>query len=312
MSPELRAAVDLELSAGAGGSRKAGARSLSDTYRAGGHSAGIDLAAYVTVRLPATYAAVDRVLTEMVALRPDLAPVSLVDAGSGPGTAAWTAVNHWPGLSRITFVDNDRTFLDLALRLAGNGNQALARAEGRVASLERLPEGLAGDLVISAYALAELPEARAAAAARHLWSRADAAVVLVEPGTPAGFARIRAARHALLAEGAVPVGPCPHTGACPMTGGDWCHFSVRLARSRAHMHAKAAAVPFEDEKFCWIAMARSGAPSGGARVLAPVRHGKAGIDMTLCTTDGMALRHVARRDAAAYRAVRKSDWGDLI
>ena len=65
MSPELRAAVDLELSAGAGGSRKAGARSLSDTYRAGGHSAGIDLAAYVTVRLPATYAAVDRVLTEM-------------------------------------------------------------------------------------------------------------------------------------------------------------------------------------------------------------------------------------------------------
>ena len=56
--------------------------------------------------------------------------------------------------------------------------------------------------VVASYVMAELPEERAATLARELWSVTADTLVLVEPGTPAGFARIRVARAALLGEGA--------------------------------------------------------------------------------------------------------------
>ena len=37
---------------------------------------------------------------------------------------------------------------------------------------------------------------------------------------------------------------------------------------------------------------------------------KAGIGLKLCTAEGLAERHVARRDGPAYKACRKLGWGD--
>ena len=73
------------------GNRRQASTALSATYRAGGSSARVDLGSYLVARLPATFAAVDRVLAELARRRPDMAPASLLDAGSGPGTAAWAA-----------------------------------------------------------------------------------------------------------------------------------------------------------------------------------------------------------------------------
>ena len=38
---------------------------------------------------------------------------------------------------------------------------------------------------------------------------------------------------------------------------DWCHFTQRLPRSRAHKQIKEADVPFEDEKFSYVALTRA-------------------------------------------------------
>lgn len=294
------------------GSRRAGSAALSATYRAGGTSAGIDLGAYLVARLPATFAAVDRVLSGLAQLRPDLEPASLLDAGSGPGTAAWAATGLWPGLENVTFLDNSPDFLALAAELGRGGPPPLAAATALRGSIEALPEGVSADLVIAAYALAELPLDRAAAVAASLWSASRQSLVLVEPGTPQGFARIRAARQRLIDGGAVPLAPCTHALACPMTGSDWCHFSVRLPRSRAHMHAKGASVPFEDERFAYLVLARDGAPPAGARIVGPPEHAKPGISLRLCTEQGrLAERFVARRAAAAYKVAKKLEWGDL-
>lgn len=307
----LQAAVAGWLGASPGSQRK-GSAALSTTYRAGGSSAGIDLGSYLVARLPATFAAVDRVLSELARLRPDLGPVSLLDAGSGPGTASWAAAGHWPGLRSVTFLDNSAAFLALAVELAGQGPPPLDHAQALAGRFENLPEGVSADLVVAAYALAELPLEGVAVAAEGLWRASRKALVLVEPGTPQGFARLSAARQRLIVEGAVPVAPCTHALACPMAGNDWCHFSVRLARSRAHMHAKAASVPFEDERFAYLVLARDGAPAGGARIIAPPQHAKPGITLALCTQGRLESRHIARRDGAAYKRAKKLDWGDRV
>ena len=311
MSPELTAAVALELASHCGGQRNAAA-ALSAHYRAGGRSdSSIDLAAYLTVRLPATYAAAARVLAEVRLARPGFAPASLLDAGCGPGTASWAAAAAWPQLAGITMLDANARFLALAGRLAINGAPAMAAARLVRGDILSLGNDNRASLVVASYALAEISTGMLDVAADRLWQAAEDILVLVEPGTPAGFGRLRRVRDRLLRAGAVPVAPCPHALACPMTGADWCHFSVRLARSRAHMHAKQAQVPFEDEPFAYLALARQGTPTGAARILAPPRTAKPGITFKLCTEKGLEQRHVARRDAPLYKKARKRQWGDV-
>jgi ribosomal protein RSM22 (predicted rRNA methylase) len=170
------------------------------------------------------------------------------------------------------------------------------------------------DLVVASYALAEIGPARQGEVVDRLWGQTLGMLILVEPGTPAGFERILAARARLIGQGATALAPCPHDGACPIAAPDWCHFVQRLPRSRDHRLAKGADAPFEDEKFAYVAAARPGVALSARtpRVLAPPRTAKPGIDLKLCTAAGIEHRFVARRDKAAHAVARRLDWGDAL
>jgi ribosomal protein RSM22 (predicted rRNA methylase) len=136
-------------------------------------------------------------------------------------------------------------------------------------------------------------------------------LALIEPGTPDGFARIRAARTALIEAGAHVAAPCTHDNCCPLGGDDWCHFSQRLPRPRDHMLLKEASVPFEDERYCYVVVTRERA-AHGARILAPPLDTKPGLTFKLCDETGLCAQFVAARDKDEYRRVRKLGWGDLF
>ncbi len=106
--------------------------------------------------------------------------------------------------------------------------------------------------------------------------------------------------------------PCPHDAACPLVAPDWCHFAQRLPRSRDHMLLKDADVPFEDEKFSYVALSRTPVENRASRVLAPPHVGKAAIDAKLCTTSGVVQASVPRRDKTAYAKARRWRWGDAV
>ena len=78
------------------------------------------------------------------------------------------------------------------------------------------------------------------------------------------------------------------------------------------MHAKGASVPFEDERFAYLVLARQGKTSGLARIIAPARHEKPGSSFRVCTQGRIETRHVARRDKASYKQARKLDWGGIM
>lgn len=283
---------------------------MSAAYRAGRSSGGIDLAAYLAARLPATYAVNARVLNEVAELHPGFAPGSLVDVGAGPGTAGWAALAQWPSIAAVEQVEAAPAFVALLRELnAGSGLAALTQAEVREQALAQW-QGRPQDLVTASYVLAELPLASVGDAVRKLWAATGQLLVLIEPGTPEGFKRIHAAREVLRGVGAALVAPCTHGAACPMAGGDWCHFKERVQRSRAHMHAKGATVPFEDEPYSYLVVAREVSEVGGARVLAPSEVSKIGVGLTLCKTDGLVRHMIPARDKAAYKRAKKLAWGD--
>ena len=289
----------------------AAAKAISDGYRAGASSQAIatplQAAAYATARMPATIAASAAMFSRLAEMTPAFRPRSLLDVGAGTGAASWAAVTEWPSLQTITMLEPNPALRGLARRLAESG--PLAKAEFLSGSLDaEKPEA---DLVVASYVLAELPEEKAAVVARDLWQSTRGALALIEPGTPQGFARIRAARAALIEAGAHVAAPCTHDNACPMTGEDWCHFSQRLPRSRDHMLLKNASVPFEDERYSYVVVTRKKLASG-ARILAPPLEAKPGLTFKLCDETGLRAQFVATRDKDAYRRVRKRGWGDLF
>jgi ribosomal protein RSM22 (predicted rRNA methylase) len=314
----LKAALEKALEGQPRGGLAERAARASSAYRAGKSSAGVirdagDALAYAVTRLPATYAGCRVAFAAAAARAPGFAPRTLLDVGCGPGAASWAALEAWPDLAAVTWLDASPIFLDLARRLAAAGPPPLQTAERSVGDVSTDAELLASDLVVASYALAEIPLERQGATVARLWGASAGVLALVEPGTPAGHARLMAARTQLIAAGAQVLAPCPHARACPLSAPDWCHFSVRLPRSRDHRLAKRAEVPFEDEKFAYLIVARPSVQAEPARprVLAQPRAGKPGIELKLCLPDGQAERRfVARRDKAAHAWARRLSWGD--
>lgn len=309
LPPALKAVADALLE---GVSRKelaAHSTAISEGYRGGKGSASAivseaDTLAYLIARLPATYAVNAAVLDEVRAAAPHFAPATLLDAGAGPGTATWAARETWQSLANVTLTDSNPRFLDLARKLVPN-----AEILARNLTKDVLPSA---DLVIASFVIAEIAEPSSVVA--KLCAATNDVLVLVEPGTPQGFARIRDARALLMEQGAHVLAPCTHANACPIVDPDWCHFTQRLPRSRNHMQAKGANVPYEDERYSYIAVSktRRSANEGRARVLAPPRETKPGIELKLCTPDGLENRFIAKRDKPAFAAVRKACWGDVV
>jgi ribosomal protein RSM22 (predicted rRNA methylase) len=281
-------------------------------YRAGENSSGVDLAAYLVARAPATYAANVRVQKELALAWPDFAPQSLLDVGTGPGTASWAAVNQWADVKSVHQCEQDSQFADLASTLnASSAVEVLQTSTLHCQSEAALSPDVKADLVVASYMLAELPITDMAGVALRLWARADQVLVLIEPGTPQGFERLRIVRKTMIGEGAFVIAPCTHQLSCPTTEGDWCHFKTRVQRSRAHMHAKQASVPFEDEAFSYLVLARTTLPQAGGRVVAPVKTSKISVTLPLCDGAGLHDVVIAARDKSAYKRAKKTVWGDV-
>ena len=313
---ELKAALDAKLQGRSRNDIASRAALISKTYRDGGGSGAIrseaDALAYALARMPATYAAVVASLNALCEIAPDFAPHSLLDVGAGPGTASWAAAATFPSLQSFALLDANAALRALALDLAEASTRLGDLKYRSGEALAALADTEAADLVIASYLIGELDDAQRPKLAERLWSKTRGTLLVVEPGTPAGYARIIAFRQQLIAAGAHVAAPCPHDGRCPLTAPDWCHFTQRLARSRAHKQIKGAELPFEDEKFSYAALTRTPVALRPSRVLAQPHLGKAEVTAKLCTSDGLKSEKVPRRDKTAYARARRWRWGDAV
>ncbi|RTL55389.1 MAG: SAM-dependent methyltransferase [Bradyrhizobiaceae bacterium] len=312
---ELKAALARKSEGLSQGDAARRAAAISENYRSGGTSKPIasetDALAYALARMPATYAAVTASLNALRDLFPDFCPRSLLDIGAGPGTASWAAAQTFDTLEKFSAIDANVALRALALDLA-SGTSLSSLDYERGDALTALAKAPPSDLVIASYVINELDDARREKLVGLMWEKAGQVLVVVEPGTPDGYQRIVAARAQLIASGAYIIAPCPHDKPCPLTPPDWCHFSRRLPRSRAHKHLKDADLPFEDERYIYVAASRSPRREHVARILSQPSVTKIAVSAKLCTDAGIRAVAIPRRDKISYAKSRKWNWGDAI
>ncbi|MET9016545.1 small ribosomal subunit Rsm22 family protein [Streptomyces olivaceoviridis] len=269
-----------------------------------------DVAAYAAYRMPATFEAVHRALEAFAATVPDWTPGSHVDVGGGTGAATWAVTATWPGERRVTVLDWAEPALALGREIAA-ANPALKDARWQRARIGADLTLDATDLVTVSYVLNELAETDRAALVDAA-AGAARTVVIVEAGTPAGYARVIEARDRLVRAGFRIAAPCPHSAACPIAPGtDWCHFSARVGRSSLHRQVKGGSLAYEDEKFSYVAATRLPAEPAPARVVRRPQLRKGQVLLDLCETEERLRRTtVTKRHGDLYKAARDADWGD--
>ncbi|RST19309.1 methyltransferase domain-containing protein [Streptomyces sp. WAC05374] len=271
-----------------------------------------DVAAYAAYRMPATFEAVRAALDALREAAPEWVPGTHTDIGGGTGAASWAVAEAWDATARTTVLDWAEPALALGRELAAaSGIDALARATWRRSRISAALRVESTDLVTVSYVLNELTEQDRTALVTEA-ARAARAVVIVEPGTPDGYARIIAARDLLIAAGMTIAAPCPHSGACPIEPGtDWCHFAARVSRSSLHRQVKGGSLAYEDEKFSYVVATRFPVVPAPARVTRKPQIRKGQVLLDLCTeADGLRRDTVTKRHGTLYKAARDAAWGD--
>jgi ribosomal protein RSM22 (predicted rRNA methylase) len=312
MRPEWQEMVEGEIEKIPPAELARAAQQISDAYRSTRAGQGplirtaAHRAAYLAVRMPATYAAMVSAVGRLHDGAPMLSPTSVLDLGAGPGTAALAALKAFPSISTVTLLERDAELAALSGRLVPEAKTLVADL-----SSATFPEA---DLVLCAYALNELSPTACERVLRDAMKAARQGVIFVEPGSREGFAHVLAAREVLIANSAFEIAaPCPGHMPCPLAEiGEWCHFSARVQRSSLHRRLKDAVLSYEDEKFSYVAAVRSGAESAQARIVTRPEKLTGHVKLSLCTCGGLRLATVTKKHGADYKVARKAEWGDAF
>lgn len=263
---------------------------------------------YSAVRMPATFGAVSKALEYSLECA-DFSIESVLDVGAGTGAVAW-ACEYLCSPKKITCMEREKAMADLGSKLMND----YINAEWTMGNFvtDELP--CHADLVTASYALNELSEQNRFKTITKLWNAADKMLLIIEPGTPEGYRQIRSYADFLKDKGAFIIAPCTHQEKCRIDSNDWCHFSVRVARNKLHKLLKSGDVPYEDEKFCFIAFSKTPAAHNDkmGRVLRKPIINKGFIELSLCMNDKNDTLKITKKDGDIFKKARKSGSGDLI
>lgn len=270
----------------------------------------IEVATYAIARMPATYGAISAALEYSMQFYSGPVLETLLDIGAGTGAATWAASTTIDTINKFTCFERANAMMTFGKQLT-MADEKLRRTMWvkQDYTAGSLP---AADLVIAAYTLNELDESIRIEQLLRLWRATNYVLLLVEPGTPVGYKQILEYRRVLLEEGGYILAPCTGGHECPLDEDDWCHFTTRVERSRLHRLLKGGNLSYEDEKFSYVAFAKTPSQCANARVLRHPTIAQGRITLSLCTQEGRAERTYVKRRDKNYKDMRKVKCGDSI
>ena len=269
----------------------------------------LEALAYSIMRMPATYGAVYTALKHTLE-RIDGNIQSVVDIGAGTGTATW-AISELLDTKDIQCFEREQVMLELGKSFMSQ-NPNLKDVSWNYMDIVKDDLDIKADLVVTSYMLNEIkPESRKDVINKLIKS-SNHLILIIEPGTPEGFKNIKEVQKTAIENGLHIVAPCTFQDICPLPDEDWCHSIVRMERTKVHKLLKNADLPYEDEKFSYVAISKEKYDNSGSRILRHPMIKKGKITLKICYNGRIEDMIVTKKDKELFKAVKKKKCGDLI
>ncbi|KAF7726356.1 37S ribosomal protein S22 [Apophysomyces ossiformis] len=253
--------------------------------------------AYAAGVLPSTYAAITNVFQEVSKRMADFKPRSMLDFGTGPGTAIWAAQRIFD-VDKFVGVDLSENMLRVAEQLEETVGKNKKIEFQRYLAMD--PQASKSDLVVSAFTLGDISSAAIQKSTiQQLWDQTGDVLILIDRGTPIGFSNIARARQWVL------------------ESGDDVHVV-------APMKTKHSKLNLEDSKYSYVVLRRGRRPENSnsiqqqayfwPRLVSPPLKNKGHVVMDVCSQSGEIQRMTIPKSQGKipYRDARKVMWGDLF
>lgn len=269
----------------------------------------IEALAYAIMRMPATYGAVYTALKNTLE-RIDSNIQSVLDIGAGTGAATW-AISDLLESNNIRCFEREQVMLELGKSFMSQ-NLELRDVSWEYADIVKDNLDVKADLVVTSYMLNEIRPEERKNVIHKLIESSNQIILIVEPGTPEGFKNIKEVQKIAIENGLHIVAPCTFQGICPLPDDDWCHSIVRMERTKLHKLLKNAELPYEDEKFSYIAISKEKCDNSGIRILRHPIIEKGRITLKVCHNGNIEEMIVTKKDKELFKSVKKKKCGDNI
>lgn len=264
--------------------------------------------AYSIMRMPATFGAVTVALTNTLNIANNYKIDTVLDIGAGTGAATW-AIKEMINPNKIICIEREE-----AMRKVG---QALMNYSPEMKCVKWINKDIlegdiepGNDLIIASYIINELKEEERKKLIQKLLKLDSKILLIIEPGTPEGFKNIKEVQKQALEIGEYVIAPCTSQEKCPLEENDWCHATVRIERNKIHKMLKSANVPYEDEKFSYIAISKENLKVAESRILRHpiIETGK--ITLKLCTNGNIEQKIITKKEKEKFKEAKKKKCGD--
>mgnify|MGYP005797981393 FL=1 len=269
----------------------------------------IEALAYSIMRMPATYGAVYTALKHTLE-RMDGNIQSVVDIGAGTGAATW-AISELLDTKDIQCFEREQVMLELGKSFMSQ-NPNLKDVSWKYMDIVEDDLDVKADLVVTSYMLNEIKPEERENVINKLMKSSNHIILIIEPGTPAGFKNIREVQKIAIENGFHIIAPCTFQGVCSLPDRDWCHSIVRMERTKVHKLLKSADLPYEDEKFSYIAISKEKYDNSGIRILRHPMIEKGKITLKVCHNGEIEDMIVTKKDKELFKMVKKKKCGDMI
>ncbi|NGX56530.1 MAG: hypothetical protein K1060chlam5_00773 [Candidatus Anoxychlamydiales bacterium] len=265
---------------------------------------------YITFRMPATFKAIEYCLNQLKNLQLNTKINTVLDLGSGPGTALYAYLSVFKSFDKMTLVERDTEFVQISKDLSKDIKE-LKKVFFVQMDLIAYKD-YDHDLIIVSYVLNELKIYQIDKILKNFIKSKAKVIVFIEPGTKYGFNNIRYLHDKIIKNDLKIIAPCPNNFKCPMPKDDWCHFFVRLDRSKCHKYIKKGTLSFEDEKFSYLIVTKKDSKPYKARVLLNPKKKDSKMLLNLCQDGKVFQNQIDKKDLKNYKISKKIKWGDII
>ena len=249
--------------------------------------------AYALGRMPATYGVIKYVLERFKNTGENFS--NILDVGAGVGALK---IALWDYEVNYEALEKSEAMRKIFEKLNGDNLRIYSEDFLKFCSKNKY------QAVFGSYFINEVKDKKSAL--KKMFDLSEKYVFILEPGTPNGYKNILEAKKIAAELDWYPLLPCA-TRDCKLSGEDWCHFSIRLPRTRHHLKLKNAVLPYEDEKFCYVIFSKKETNffENHTIIKKPIK--KSGHTIfDVCRGDG--IRRVVRTDKAS----KKLQWGDQL